>query len=567
MRVEKNLAQSPAQSPTKRTADVLVKLLEDAGIDTVFGLPGGTIAPLHDAILDSVQIRAVTVRHESTAMFAAAGYSRIAQKPSVVLVTSGPGVLNTLNGLASAHCEGLPVIVIAGEIARSNFGKRAMQDGTAHHLDIVGMTRHLTKFSMQINEASQAPFVVKMALDSAMSGRKGPVVLTVPVDVLRAMIFEPNVLAAASYYAQPDLSSLREVADVLARSQRGMIFAGSGTRWGSGPASLLALAEQLQMPVATTPKAKGVFPESHPLSLGVFGYGGHPSAAQYLEDGVDTLFAVGTGFSDPASDTWSGLLCPSEHLIQIDIDARQIGRNYPTTIGLVGEADFFLPHITQALPPPRASLSPFEITHHASDVSVGDNNLISPQRALWELQQVMPADTVYTVDIGEHLLFTLHYLQVDAPDGFVTMMGLASMTSALGAAMGAKLASPKRPVVAICGDGGFTMGLADVASAAAERIPVVFFVLNDRRYGMVELGNTAVFGRTPEYPVTEDIALFATALGVPSIVISQPNELLRLAPKLRLTDGPIVVDVRIDPSVKMEKNSRFESLKKKEGAR
>lgn len=565
MRVEKKLAESPALSPTKRTADVLVKLLENAGIDTIFGLPGGPIAPLHDAILDSKKIRAVTVRHESTAMFAAAGYSRITQQPSVVMVTSGPGMLNTINGLASAHCEGLPVVVIAGEVARANFGKRAMQEGTSHHLDIVGMTRHLTKLSMQINEASQAPFVLKMALDAAMSGRKGPVVLTIPVDILRAGIFEPSVLTSASHYAEPDLSSLIEVADVLAKSQRGLIFAGSGTRWGNGPRALLELAERLQMPVATTPKAKGVFPEGHPLSLGVFGYGGHPSTTQYLEGGIDTLFAIGTGFSDPSSDTWSALLRPSEQLIQIDIDARQIGRNYPTTIGLVGAAEFFLHHIIDTLPPARASVSPFKITYHsvASQVVVGDSDLISPQRALWELQQVMPADTIYTVDIGEHLLFALHYLEIEAPDGFVTMMGLASMTSSLGAAMGAKLAAPTRPVVAICGDGGFSMGLADVASVVAERIPIVFFILNDRRYGMVELGNETVFGRTPAYPVTEDISLFASALGVPSFTVSQPNELLRLAPSLRLTDGPIIVDVRIDPSVKMAKNSRFESLARK----
>lgn len=551
-----------APDPT-RTADVLVDILVAAGVEVVFGLPGGTIAPIYDALLDQPRVRVVTARHESGAMFAAAAYARTTGKLGVVLVTSGPGVINTMTGLASAHCDGLPVLVLAGEVPRALFGKQALQEGTSHHLDIVHMSSHLTKLSLQVNEPNAAPATLSRAIATALSGRHGPVLLTLPLDVLTTLVTPTRLLLEVRSEMQGDRAGISRVAEALAMAKRPVIFAGSGVRWGSGPARLMELAHRLQIPVITTPKAKGVFPEHHRLALGVFGYGGHPSAVAYLEGGVDLLLAVGTSMADPATNGWSRLLQPTHELIQIDIDALQIGRNYPVTQGLVGPADRVLRSILDHLPDGRRPARRFGVRRHEDPAQTLEkaDGLIAPQRALWELQRVMPPSTAYTCDVGEHLLFAVHYLEVNDPNGFLIMIGLGSMGSGIAGAVGLKLAIPRRPVVAIVGDGCFSMGLGDVQTAVQEKLPILVVVLNDRRYGMVELGNQAVYGRTPKYSSNEmSVCKLAEGLGAQTLLVRSAGDLLGADLLGMLAKGPVVVDVQIDPGVKMPKNMRFDSL-------
>jgi acetolactate synthase-1/2/3 large subunit len=309
----------------------------------------------------------------------------------------------------------------------------------------------------------------------------------------------------------------------------------------------------------TTPKGKGIFPESHPLSLGVFGHGGHPSSAEYLEGGVDVLLAVGTGLSDPATDGWSPLLNPSEHFIQIDTDALQMGRNYPVSVGLVGRADSVLEQIRAHLTTAPRLASSYGVRRY-TDPATETSPRITPARAIWELQQILPEDTVYTCDIGEHLLFSTHYLKIDQPDGFVVMTGLASMGTGIAGALGIKLAQRERPVAAIVGDGCFAMSVGDLATAAREKVPMVIAVLNDGRYGMVELGNLSIYGRTPPYPTCEiDVKAFAQSVGAEAVVIEKPGDILGLSLEGRV--GPLVLDVRVDPEARMpNKNKRFEEL-------
>lgn len=555
----------PQRDENTRVADAIAAYLRDAGIDTVFGVPGGPIAPLHDALLDVPAIKTINTRHENGAMFAAAGYARMAQKPAAVLVTSGPGVMNTINGLSSAFCEGLPLILIVGEIARGNWGKKALQEGTAHHLDVVGMTRHLTKLSIQLVEPAQAHSVFQQAYLAATTGRPGPVLISVPIDVFRAPAARARVVFPVPPVVSPDLTAIQQAAAALRNSKRAMIFAGSGVRNGTGPADLLRLAELLQIPIATTPKAKGVFPESHPLSLGIFGYGGHPSSEEYLRSGIDTLLVVGTSLSDPATNNWSSLLKPTEHFIHVDIDPDVMGRHYPPTLGVISDAGQALERLGNELGDLKREKQHFGVRRFEPSQTQSPTGFITPQRALWELQQVMPPDTIYTCDIGEHLLVALHYLEIDRPDAFITMMSTGSMTSSIGAGTGAKLAASDRPVVVICGDGGFTMGLADIATAVAEKQKIVFVVLNDGKYGMVEKGHRALFGRTPDFPISESPAAVAQALGAGSVLVDGPDQILRQAPKVRLTEGPMVVEVCGLSDHNMPQPSRFDTLKQKDG--
>ncbi|HEU4615988.1 MAG TPA: thiamine pyrophosphate-binding protein, partial [Kofleriaceae bacterium] len=286
---------------TTRGADLLVSMLADAGVDVVFGLPGGAISPVHDALLDH-SIRVITTKHEAGAMFAAAGYAHTTGKLGVVAVTSGPGALNAMTGLASAWCDSLPVLLLVGDVPRVAQGKGVLQDSSSHGLQIVEMSRHISKLSAEIASPSALPHMLRRAIATALSGRKGPVVLTLPIDIMTANVSAPRVGGTVTMGGLVAGETLDEIAELLLGAERPLILAGSGVRGHGAPEKLRAVAERFGCPVATTPKAKGVFPETHDLSLGVLGLGGHRSARRYLDSGVDVVLAIGTSLGDMATD-------------------------------------------------------------------------------------------------------------------------------------------------------------------------------------------------------------------------------------------------------------------------
>jgi acetolactate synthase-1/2/3 large subunit len=533
---------------------VIVDLLVDAGVDVIFGLPGGPISPIHDALLDHDDLRVVTTRHESGAMFAAAAYARTTGKLGVAVVTSGPGVLNALTGLASAHCDGLPVLLLIGEVPRKVHGKGALQDGSAYGLNIVAMASHISKLAAEIGDPHHAPLLVRRAITTALSGRRGPVALTIPMDVAQAPIIAPRIASDVSVQHALSPSSLDEIALLLELAPRPLLLAGSGCRGGAAPANLRALAERLECPVATTPKAKGVFPEDHPLALGVYGLGGHPSARAYIEGGVDCLIALGTSLGDLSTDGWSAALRAPRAFVHVDIDARQIGKAYAPTHAVIAPCDAVLAGLASRVRQVRR-LGPGGVTRHALTARA---DRIAPQVAIAEIQAVMPDDAIVTVDSGEHFLFATHYLTITHPDAFLVMTGLGSMGQSIGAAIGAQLAAPGRATVAICGDGCFAMNAFEVATAVAERLPIVVFVFNDQRLGMVEIGHQTVYGRKPDYSTAPmDVCAVARGLGATVLRAERPGDILAAGPIIAARTGPIVIDVLIDPDVRLPKKDRM----------
>jgi acetolactate synthase-1/2/3 large subunit len=553
----------PTTRTATRTADILVDILVEAGVEVIFGLPGGPIAPIHDALLDRPEIRTITTRHEAGAMFAAAGYAQATGKLAVVVVTSGPGILNAMTGIANAHCEGLPVLVIAGEVPRDRYAKGAAQDGTSHGLDIVHMVKAISKFAAEAVDPNTAPALLKRAIATACGGRRGPAVITLPMDVSTAKARPPVVEVGTTLSFTPPSTTIETAANALYRAKRGLLLVGSGARWGDGPRLVRELAEHLQIPVMTTPKGKGILPENHPLSLGVFGWGGHASASAYLDAGVDVLFAIGTSLGEHASDSWSQKLAASEHFIQLDVESHQIGRNYPITLGIVDTVEGALPKLLKRLElRPRRSLATHGVVRKNTGDSflVGAEGKIAPQRAIWELQRSLPENALFTSDIGAHMFFALHHLEIRSPRGFMITLSLGSMGSGIGSALGMAVARPHAPVVAICGDGCFSMGLGDVATAAQEGIGLIIAVLNDERYGMVEIGNNAVYGRTPTFALPMNISNLAEGVGARARVIEHPGELQQLDLLALAKDRPLVLDIRIDRTVHLSP-SRLEFLK------
>lgn len=544
-----------AASLDRRTADVLIEVLARAGVDLVFGLPGGPISPIHDALLARGGIRHVQTRHESGALFAAAGFAHATGRLGVAVVTSGPGILNAMTGLASAHCDSLPVLLLVGEVPRRVHGKGALQDGSSHGLNVVGMTRHVTKMAVELTEPANAPMVLHRAIATALSGRRGPVVVTIPMDVANAPMIPSVVTSQVGLEFAVDPRAIDDIAALLSVAARPLILAGSGVRGGEAPAALRALAERYQCPVATTPKAKGVFPEDHPLSLGVFGLGGHPSVRAYAERGLDVLIAIGTSLGDVATDGWSPLLKARRAFVHVDIDGQQIGRSYQPTHALVAPARAFLGAMLERVPPVVPRLVTGGVARHRLPTTSLDR--LAPHDAIAEIQALLPRDTIYTVDSGDHFLFATHYLDLAHPDSFIVMTGLGSMGQSIGGAIGAKLARPDRPVAAICGDGCFAMNGFEVATAAAERIPIVLFVFNDRRLGMVEHGHRTVYGRDASYPIQMDVGSLAHGLGAEFARVDRPGQLAALRELVRGATGPVVIDVLIDPDVRMPSRDRM----------
>lgn len=496
----------------------------------MFGLPGGAISPLNDALLDAPAIKVHFMRHEATAVFAACGYAMQAERVGVAFVTSGPGATNAMTAVASAHCDAVPIVVLVGEVPRGVQGKGALQDGSSHNLNIAGMFRPITKAVFEATDAHSLPHTVRRAFAVAMSGKRGPVVVTMPLDVQLAKTFVAQVTGRVSESHLLDDAVLDDVAARLLKAKRPVIFAGNGCRNRNGASALLRLAEHTGIPVITTPKGKGVFPEDHRLTLGVFGIGGHVSAQRYLEEGVDCVLALGTSFGDLATDGWSSAVYPSRTLIQVDIDGASFSKAYAADVAIIASVESLVDELLPRLPR-SASSTVYGIERQvdvARSTGVDAAGRMFSSTAITHIQQQMPARTIFTVDSGEHTLFALHYLSISEPDGFMAMTGLGSMGSSIAIAIGAALAKPDRQLCVIIGDGGYAMVGMDLLDVERMGVNVKVFVMDDGRMTMCELGHQNVYGRSPSFELQVGLPVFCRCEAVPVTSSAFPKTVDRI---------------------------------------
>lgn len=549
----------PVAEP-KRVADVIIDTLRDLGVDTFYGICGGAIAPVYDALIDAPDLRVINTRHETGALFMACGHALMGESLPCVLMTSGPGITNAITGLASAKADGIPLIAIGGEVPKKNFGRGALQEGSAHGLDTVAMVRSVTKYAAEIINPRSAANVVRRAVATARSGRQGPVFLSLPLDVANERVVPTHMSSNVSTGFGSDDALVRDAAERLQGARRGLIVVGSGARHPMAVLQLRLLAETLQMPVVTTPKAKGLFPERSPLALGILGYGGHTSADAYVEEGADVILAVGCGFGETSTNSWRSSLEATSTFIQIDIDSSQVGRNYQVDIGLVGPAHVVLPSILARVRSRPRTSDLRGISYVPFEPAIG-HRALHPAQVIGLLQKTFPSDTIFTSDIGEHLLHTLHHLKIDHADGFVAHLGLGSMGSGIGSAIGIKVARPERAVVSICGDYGFQMFGNELATCVENRIGVTFAIFNDARMRMVENGLTNIFGRTLiEGGPPIDFAAMAQAFGARGINVKTADDFARLPADLARASVPTVLDIRIDPTAFFGNNARVKTI-------
>ncbi|RMH42519.1 MAG: thiamine pyrophosphate-binding protein [Deltaproteobacteria bacterium] len=575
------VAVTEAQRPS-RVVDLVLRYLKAEGVRVVYGIPGGLLHTFFEAVEADPDLALVVAKHEEGAAFMADGYARTSGRLAVCAGTSGPGATNLLTGVSVAFADGVPMMVITGQAASHALGKGAAQETTREDIDVVAMFRPVTKYSTMVPTADVMPHHLRRALRLALSGRPGPVHLNVPIDLWRQPAPDETWFDPSTYRPKTDLFDRRAVqdaAEALQSAARPVILAGSGTAVAGAAEHLATLAEMFPARVATTPRAKGLFPEDHPLSLGVLGFAGHAAARKTIivDDDVDVLVTVGASLNETTTYNWHPGLMPTRALIQVDIDVDRIGRNYPVTIPVVGDARTILTELVyhthrliregrrpastwaDAPPVPRG-----EDRFLDRDLRASDAIPLTPQRWRRELSDALPEDAIVFSDIGGHMLFNIHHLTIRGRQRFVLNLGFGSMGHGTVAPIGAAMAHPGRPVVAIVGDACFTMNGMELLTALEYDVPVVWVIENNNMHGITWHGSQKVSGGRPMDSVVYrhklDIAAIARAMGLHAALVDRPGELAGALDGAWHHAGPSVIEVRVDPSIEPPLGDRAQTI-------
>jgi acetolactate synthase I/II/III large subunit len=567
--------ESGRPAPDCRAAEYLVDALADAGVRHVFGVIGGTVFPFFTATVGR-QAQIVMTKHEAGAAFMADGYARAGGRLGACVSTSGPGATNLITGVAAAYADSIPIVVLTGQVATKSFGRGAMQESSTEGVDIVDVFKQVTRYSNLVFRADRLPMVWQKALRMSTGGRPGPVHLSLPADVQEQMIPRPAKMPTPGHPGRTyDRAAIKQAALHLLRARRPAILAGHGAILSNASDEIRAIAEMLEIPVATTPKGKGAFPEDHRLSVGPFGYSGSPLAQWHLlESGVDVLLAIGTSLSEWGTLGWDHRLQPSEALLHVDIDPYEIGKNYPVTVPLIGDAKSGLTELAYEIRRQQqrylhwrrgnGKLEPPSDRPRFLNAATMDSSAvpIKPQRLFRDLQDSLPRDALVFVDGGANRSWAIHYWQSVYPRTFFCATGMASMGFGVAGAIGGKFAMPDRVVVSITGDGGFLMNGMEVSTAVHYNQQVIWVVLNDAGYGMIH--HALRMMKRPDvatrYPRV-DCARVAEGLGAQAFRIREPGQINReFIQRIVASGRPTVLDVEIDMDEVAPFGGRVETL-------
>ncbi|HEX3550632.1 MAG TPA: thiamine pyrophosphate-binding protein [Candidatus Elarobacter sp.] len=564
--------RTPADSGAAYIADVLVR----EKVEFAFGLCGHGILGLLDGLYDRTdEIRTISVHHESIAGFMADGYFRIARKPAATFTSCGPGSTNLVVAIAAAMADSSAFLAITGNVPTSQWNRGPFQEsGKYFQGDFVNVLRPYVKRSFQPTRGDMLPLAMRQAFALMTNGRPGPVHVDVPLNVF----VEPVDAAAAAREAwdeqrwrRPagDPAAIADAVALLARAERPVIVAGHGIELSDASPQLAALAERLRVPVATTPFGKGTFDARHPLSLGATGRNGSLPANGACRE-ADVILAIGTRFDDRATSAWlPGFTysIPPAKLIHVDLDVSEIGKNFEPAIAIVGDARTVLEQMLEqagegaARPGWHARIAAWRArwddasaAHRRSDALP-----MRPERLVADLRRVVPPDGIVFSDVGVHHNWLVSEYDAHAPRTLVQTWGFASMGFGIGGPLGAKLAAPDRPVIGVCGDGGFAMHASAVLTAVEYDIPVVWVVWNNYGYCAIRDQQLGYFGDRELATsfldargalVSADYAMMARSIGALGVTVERPAD---FAPQLEaaIASGrPAVIDVRVDRDTK-----------------
>ncbi len=498
------VADKPATSEPSlmRGADILIKCLELEGVDVVFGYPGGASMELHQSLTRSKQIRTILPRHEQGEVFAAEGYARATGKAGVCVATSGPGATNLITGIADAFMDSVPVIAITGQVPKHMIGKGAFQE-----TDVFGVSVPIVKHSYLVLNVEDIPRVVKEAFHIATTGRPGPVWIDIPKDVQQSTcrpVF-PEKVNLRGYNPDKKIGTIavNEIAGLIEKSERPIIYAGGGIISSNASAELRAFAEKTNIPVATTIMGIGAIPSEHPLSLRWLGMHG-TAYSNFAVDRADLLLALGVRFDDRVTGKVSEF-CKHGTIVHIDVDPSEINKNKVVHMPVVSDIKYALTELNKVVKGKKFAdwhkligewKAKYPFRYHVTDEVLksqyvreflrGDTNeIVMPQYVIELLDELTKGEAIITTGVGQHQMWAGQYYKFKHPRTFLTSAGLGAMGYGYPAALGAKVACPDKEVVDIDGDGSFVMNIQELATAHIERIAAKAIIINNQHLGMV----------------------------------------------------------------------------------
>jgi acetolactate synthase-1/2/3 large subunit len=535
-------------------AQILMTMLKQEGVDTIFGFPGGAVIDIYDE-LARTDIRHILVRHEQGAVHAADGYARASGKVGVCLVTSGPGATNTVTGIASAHADSIPIVVLTGQVPTHLIGNDAFQE-----VDIVGITRPCTKHNYLIKSLDDLAPALKEAFHIARSGRPGPVLVDIPKNIANGRTeFQPpgeNRMRPYTTPPQPHAKQLRTVAALIRKARRPLIFAGGGVILAGGSEELTRLARQTQMPVTTSLMGLGAFPGEDPLFLGMIGMHG-TYAANTSTGACDLMLAVGVRFDDRVTGKTDAFAAQAT-IVHIDIDPTSIRKNVPVSVPLVGDCRISLQQLNQLLADtPIQNLAPrrkewlerIAQWKASRPLAYQQGETIKPQYVVEQVHALTRGEAIITTEVGQNQMWAAQFYRFNRPNHFITSGGLGTMGFGLPAAIGAQIACPDKTVIDIAGDGSIQMNIQEMATAVQYHLPVKIVILNNGYLGMVRQWQELFYGgrySSTRMNVAPDFVKLAEAYGAMGLRATRPEEVSAVLREGLSVRRPVLMDFTVD---------------------
>ncbi len=547
----------------KRVANVIMEQLVHEDVKYIFGITGKAISPFIDAILDYESIEFISAKHESGAALMAYGYAQGSGSIGVCCGTTGGGSTNLATGVATAYMNSVPLLVFTGQVSTFEFGKGAFQESTGYGQTInsVEFFKTITKESFYLDNLLNVAEIIKYAINVATSGRKGPVHISIPFDIQLAEIeykYQEETHKPQSDEPRSNKKALNDALYLIEEAKRPVFLIGWGGVFSGANIEIIEVAEKLKIPVVTTLQGKGAIPTNHPLCLGIMGICGHAMATEYIYEKADLLIAVGTSFGEFSTFNWNERLLNNKKIIQIDIDDKEIGKNYPVQVALVGNAKGIVHELKLMINKSRITYKKsgddlvnfirttgkYINAHLMEDGGVP----IKPQRLMKELRANAPDNTIFLADSGAHWAWVMHYIPIYAGGGFYPTLGLGSMGASVCSSIGVKLSKPDNPVICICGDGSFLMYGNEIATAEQFSISVIWVILNDAKYSMPAFSMVKQFNRTIGVELSKtNFSKLAEVYNVQGYRVEHPDELPKIFAEAIALNKPVVIDVVIDP--------------------
>ncbi|UOE94625.1 thiamine pyrophosphate-binding protein [Alkalihalobacillus sp. LMS39] len=519
----------------------VLEYLKANGVKYIFGIPAGSVNAFFDELYDMPEITPVITKHEGAASYMACAYAKYSNQLSVSIGCSGPGGTNLVTGAANAMREHLPVLFITGAVPVNTVGLNASQE-----LDAEPIYRSVTKYSVTVTKAEDLFSEFVKATEIAVSGVPGPVHIAMPINVQLEDVAPVDIPAPPKRTPiVPNADTIAQVAKALVEKESGYVFVGQGVRHATE--QVIELAEMLNWPIITTPQAKGLIKDEHPLLAGIFGFAGHENVSKYINEGdAEALLVIGSSLGETATNNWNPNLTKDRFTVQFDFDESVFNRKYNIDIPVLGDIHLSLLFLIEELKNLGVTKKQPTLVEKPQPISeVVDYNT---KNVLVTLQKQLPTNTRYTIDIGEFMAYVIHHMNVVDEDSFEINVHFGAMGSGIGSAIGSKLADPKRPVVCITGDGCFFMHGMEILTAKEYNLPILFVVMNNARLGMVYHGHSLQYKRAhasfEQKPMS--IAAMAEAMDIPSFRVEKMEDVsAEMVDHLVHLKGPTLLEIAL----------------------